>query len=259
MEFPVKRAMIPVDMKEYQQEGIKVNVLSYNILAQSNLRREHFPYSSTECLKWSYRKNRILKELSQSNSDIICVQEIDSAFYYDFWSKEMDKCGYSSHFKAKTVQKAPKNTYGVAIFYNRAKFEEVAYKEIEFDDLAKGLSGVHHEEMHRSNVGQIIALKPKFKDTKEEKEENKEPTDRGLLIGNVHLFWHLKYYWVRLRQIHLMLEELISCNKQHNFSVILCGDLNSSPDTQIYKFLTQRYVSPVEYSKISSSRRPFKS
>jgi len=100
---------------------------------------------------------------------------MDSAFYGEFWSKEMDKYGYSSHFKAKTVQKAPKNTYGVAIFFNRSKFEEVSYKEIEFDELAKDLTGVYQEEMLRSNVGQIIGLIPKLSDTKKEKMEIKDP------------------------------------------------------------------------------------
>jgi len=204
--------------------------MSYNILAQTSIRRSHFPSSSDQALKWNYRKGILLKEIADSKADIICLQECDSSNYKKTFSVELWKLGYASRFKMKTSEGAKKNdnnSYGVAVFYKKSKLEEVYYEELEYDDLAKGLEGVHYEEMKRSNVGQIVALKCIGSST-------------GVLVGNHHLFWHLKYTWVRIKQCHMMLDHLISANKPLNFHTLVVGDFNSSPDTIIYSYLTKQ-------------------
>src|SRR5690554_5651786 len=40
--------------------------------------------------------------------------------------------------------------------------------------------------------------------------------------------------------MQMLLEEIISFNKELNYSVIICGDLNAAPDALVYNFLTKR-------------------
>jgi hypothetical protein len=65
------------------------------------------------------------------------------------------------------------------------RFEMIGYKEVEFQDLAKGLSGVDAEEMSRPNAGLLLALVPKGVQTTSK--------DTGILVGTMHLFWNPKY------------------------------------------------------------------
>jgi hypothetical protein len=46
----------------------------------------------------------------------------------------------------------------------------------------------------------------------------------------------------------MMLEEAAAMNKDLNFSVLLCGDLNASPDTIVYDMLTKRQCTNKDYS-----------
>jgi len=96
------------------KEICSFRVMTYNLLAQSGLRRDHFEYTSNQCLKWNYRKNLLLKQLATAEADIICVQECDEDKYNTFWKSEMQKHGFSSTFKGKTTQQM---TYGCGIFW----------------------------------------------------------------------------------------------------------------------------------------------
>jgi CCR4-NOT transcription complex subunit 6 len=90
--------------------------MSYNLLAQSSIRRDHYQWCSEKALKWAYRKKLIYEELSSSKCDIICVQECDNHFYQQYWKEAMAKIGYGSEFKAKDTKAA---NHGCAIFYKR--------------------------------------------------------------------------------------------------------------------------------------------
>lgn len=78
--------------------------------------------------------------------------------------------------------------------HENSRLEEVKYAEVEFDELAKGLEEEPATEMRWGNVGQIIALRPKTitSNTTTKQEAELRKSDSGILVGNTHLFWHLK-------------------------------------------------------------------
>lgn len=51
-------------------------VVSYNVLADCYTKDIYFPYTSPNHLKFSTRGNRVVKELTNSLADIICLQVI---------------------------------------------------------------------------------------------------------------------------------------------------------------------------------------
>ena len=55
----------------------KFKVLSYNILADCYSKYFMFKYVRHGYLSFQYRSHKILEELKHSNSDIICLQEVD--------------------------------------------------------------------------------------------------------------------------------------------------------------------------------------
>eukprot|EP01119_Soliformovum_irregulare_P024213 TRINITY_DN8627_c0_g1_i1.p1 TRINITY_DN8627_c0_g1~~TRINITY_DN8627_c0_g1_i1.p1 ORF type:complete len:387 (+),score=90.20 TRINITY_DN8627_c0_g1_i1:63-1223(+) len=237
MEYPVHRDLITIDGNE-QSEGFKFRLMTYNVLAQTGLRRELFAYASQQCLKGPYRKQIILRELAESNADVICLQEIDTIFYRKFYGKELGKMGYDSHFKLKTSDGAAKdenNSYGIAIFWKKAVFEQVSYDELEFDDLAEGLDGIEREELLRSNVGQILALR------------SLQRPSLGIIVSNYHLFWNPRYQWVRIRQMLMVIQRMQTINSSLNFHAFLLGDLNAGPTSGVYKLMTGRSILPDEY------------
>jgi len=118
------------------------------------------------------------------------------------------------------------------------KFDLVKQKDLEFRDLAKNPDGSIDEELDRPNVAQMVALKPKGESL---------PKERGVVIGNSHLYWNWNFKWTRVSQVRMLEEEMLQFNSDLNYSVILCGDFNASPDDLLYNFLTRREISLAEY------------
>lgn len=249
-------------------EDVPIRVMSYNVLAQSCIRRDTFSYTSQKVLKWNYRKNILLKEILDSKSQIVCLQEVDSSAFTAFWQKNMTNAGYSCYFKSKPVdEKNKNNTYGVCIFFQKDFFECVDNIEINFQDMANGLTGPQFEELSRNNVAQVMALQLKSKHANTS--NNNSNTDNNsnsnspqliakspvLIVANTHLFWNPRYDWVRIKQTTVLLETIKTLSSKWNAQnipchTILCGDLNSTPKTLVYRFLTAMDIDESEHNQM---------
>ncbi|ETN97479.1 hypothetical protein RFI_40050, partial [Reticulomyxa filosa] len=77
--------------KEATSEN-EISICSYNILAGVYARVERFQYCDKEDLKWSNRKPRLLCQLNEMSSDIVCLQEVDHEkdFHHYFASQHYD-------------------------------------------------------------------------------------------------------------------------------------------------------------------------
>jgi hypothetical protein len=79
---------IKLERSEVERELTRFKVLSYKLLSKDSIN----VYKSEDYLiQWEYRKTILLKELLIHSSDIICVQELDSSEYKDFWDLEFQK------------------------------------------------------------------------------------------------------------------------------------------------------------------------
>jgi len=89
----VGAATIPVAEGDLALEPIIFKVMSYNVMAERLLdeRASHLAPDSI-CRSSAYRQKRILAELENSNSDIICLQEVSySDGMYQFLADELER------------------------------------------------------------------------------------------------------------------------------------------------------------------------
>lgn len=66
-------------------------------------------------------------------ADILCLQEVQSDHYLDFWSPELQKAGYVAIYKKKTTEIYTENKYaidGCATFFRRDRFSLVKKYEV---------------------------------------------------------------------------------------------------------------------------------
>lgn len=86
------------------------------------------------CLSWNYRKRNLLRELLNYNADILCLQEVQSNHYTEFWAPELQKAGYVAIYKKKTSEMCVGgNMYaidGCATFFRRDRFQLVKKYEV---------------------------------------------------------------------------------------------------------------------------------
>lgn len=80
----------------------KFRVLSYNILAEQYAPSERYPYCPSWALSWNYRKQGIIKEILSYESDVICLQEVESLQFSEFFQVELEKLGYEGIFCPKS-------------------------------------------------------------------------------------------------------------------------------------------------------------
>ncbi|CAG8547611.1 8274_t:CDS:2 [Scutellospora calospora] len=188
---PILRQMVPVlfsDVEETDQDGI--TIMTYNLLAQSLVRREFFPESG-DALKWKNRRPRLLKEILYYKPDVACFQEMDYSNYYDTFKPEFESVGYDTCF---------------AVIGKRHDLT------IEFDKV-----GV--PTMTTNCIGLIVSLK-----YCETPSDELNFSNSGLIIGTTHLYWRPQSMYERARQCLILCENLMKVKEEFGFEAILAGD-----------------------------------
>lgn len=229
-------------------------IMSFNVLAQTLVRRELFPTSSQQALKWPYRRENLLREISGYAADVLCLQEVD--FFEEFWKPKLmldPKLGYGSgHWKKKNAK-----LDGVAVFWRKTQFSCVAKEDIEYDDYcrqepyANGNQGSDLSELLRGNVATILALKridsPDSSQSLQSSDSSSSTTlgpatDKGIIVFNTHLFWNPNYNYVRLVQSMIALQLISQFKAKHglDWPVVMCGDYNHSSGDPSYEALFER-------------------
>lgn len=208
--------------------GFRFTLVNYNILSHTILNAHGYLYKSCNSrdLQWPRRGHRILSELLHKKADIICLQEVESEHLKSLYRPRLARHGYECLYKKKTGHKVD----GCAIFFKGKLFDLLSYKGIEFNRT--DLSDI----LHVDNVGIVAVLKPKFSCE----------SDTKLVVANTHLIFNPKRSDIKLAQLRLFLSELeeissedndISKNEHYHHPTILCGDLNSVPDSDVIKFV----------------------
>ncbi|KAK7261963.1 hypothetical protein RIF29_28290 [Crotalaria pallida] len=86
----------------------------------------------------SYFRQNLLREIVGYRADIVCLQEVLSDHFEDFFSPELDKHGYYGLYKRKTNEVYSDNNTtidGCATFFLRDRFSHV-----EFNKAAQSLT-----------------------------------------------------------------------------------------------------------------------
>ncbi|KAL5155640.1 Carbon catabolite repressor protein 4 2 [Glycine soja] len=262
---PSPRRLIPVDgMGHLDADGRITSsgtftVLSYNILSDAYASNDLYNYCPTWALSWPYRRQNLLREIVGYRADIICLQEVQSDHYEDFFSPELDKHGYYGFYKRKTNElfKVGSQVYngnintidGCATFFRRDRFSHVKKYEVEFNKAAQSLTDAvipttqkktALNRLVKDNIALIVVLEAKVINQPVD-----NPGKRQLLcVANTHVNVHHDLMDVKLWQVHTLLKGLEKIAASADIPMLVCGDFNSIPGSAPHALLAMGKVDP---------------
>ncbi|KAJ8022709.1 CCR4-NOT transcription complex subunit 6-like [Holothuria leucospilota] len=271
--MPFERQWIPLCQPDRERPSAVFSVMCYNVLCDKYATRQIYGYCPTWALNWEYRKKGIIEEILTGNADIICLQEVETEQYHSLFHPTLKQHGYESVFspksRAKTMDEHDRKFVdGCAIFYRTSKFSLVKEHLVEFNQLAmanaEGCEDMLNRVMTKDNIGLAVLL-----ETREEcygAISALHPELAGirqrLLVANVHIHWDPEYSDVKLLQMMMFMQELQKVLDEESQSLrpggsnqssrgsddnqlplILCGDLNSLPESGVLEYLEKGRVS----------------
>jgi mRNA deadenylase 3'-5' endonuclease subunit Ccr4 len=200
-----------------------IKVMQYNILADCYTKSDSFPYCPDKYLEWSYRFEKIMKTIVDSDADVVCLQEVESDMYFETMKDYlMEKGGYSSIFKKRPH---PHKKDGCAIFFKDSKLEIITKTELSYNSLAK--------DKHAGDRAQTnnIAIGIYFQETSQHR--------KRFWVVNTHLFWDPKAPDVKLGQTKMLKKFITNQLQRSPGGVIIAGDFNSMPTSSVCDFLIE--------------------
>ncbi len=183
-----------------------VSVLSYNILCDKYATAAQYGYTPSTVLAWSYRKEVIIGEVRDNDTDIVCLQEVDQENYEGFFRRELAYNDYRGVFwpksRAKTMaEKEARQVDGCATFYKASKYILLDKHLIDFANTAinrpdmKGEHDTFNRVMPRDNIAVVAFF------------ENRLSGSR-MIVVNAHIYWDPAYEDVKVVQVAILLEQL---------------------------------------------------
>ncbi|KAI8072313.1 Endonuclease/exonuclease/phosphatase [Gongronella butleri] len=243
----------------------KFTALCYNTLCQKLATPQAFGYTPSWALAWDYRKELIISDILNWNTDIVCLQELEMSQYDGFIGETLKREGnYEGVFfpksRAKTMNEKERQVVdGCATFYKADKFRLIEYHLLEYNQTAlkrddfKKSEDVYNRVMTKDNIAVMTVL------------ENKETLGRVLVV-NSHIHWDPAFADVKLVQVGMLMEDLERYASKHlkppaastfsddeaaaragkkaptyasiaDLPTIICGDFNSTHDSGVFEFL----------------------
>ncbi|CAI5760495.1 unnamed protein product [Candida verbasci] len=232
----IKRPFIKLNLPSVTDK-LAITIMSYNILAQTLIRRELYS-TNGKILKWHIRSKVLLDEITHYNPSILTLQECDKIQYNSFWKQHLTKLGY----ECKYYQFNTKN-HGLVIAYKSNLFN---CKHQSFIKLDQDFEELPVSRIYTKNVAFITYL-----EFTNEIRQSYPYLKNGLMIGTTHLFWHPFGTFERTRQMYMILHKFKDF--QHTLSTLykafscysfLTGDFNSEPFDAPYLSITSK---PITY------------
>ncbi|KAK4749249.1 hypothetical protein SAY87_026698 [Trapa incisa] len=224
-------------------------VLSYNILADMHASSELYSYCPSWALSWAYRKQNLLREIVGYHADIVCLQEVQTDHFEEFFEPELDKHGYEALFKRRTNEVYPGNVNiidGCATFFRRDRFSHVKKYEVEFNKAAQSLTDALLPSTQKKNaLGRLVKDNVALIAILEAKFGGDNPGRRQLLsVANTHVNVPHELKDVKLWQVHTLLKGLEKIAASANIPMLVCGDFGSLPGSAPHSLLAMGKVDP---------------
>ncbi|CAH8621584.1 unnamed protein product [Schistosoma mattheei] len=267
-------------LAEPNKDGFAFTLMCYNLLSPNYATPVMYPYCPSWALNWDYRRRAILDEIRIYHANIICLQELRTDQFEEVFKPELQKLNYDAVFLPKSRRrtmelKESKKVDGCAIFWQTNKFEKLHEFHHEFmlscTSMCENPTPIMlNRVMARDNVavGVIFETKSSFDGT----------GGRQFCVTTGHIHWDPEHSDVKVIQTILWTAELWAyidrflktsrnAAKQlsptlsrsvplsskipvpgpfspaANMPVILCGDLNSLPESGVVEFLTSGSLS----------------
>lgn len=253
---------------------VTYNILA-DAYADSDYSREVlFAHCPAHALSIDYRRQLLLKEICGYKADIICLQEVDKKEFARTYQRFLKMMANSTGMFAAKGGHLPE---GCATFIRDDKFDIIeshttsladlidphredkckmlkyhpilndleclAAKDLlsRFEDIRAAIlanSSLHKRFVDRTTIIQTSLLRMK------------QVPDVHLIVANTHLYFAPDADHIRLLQSSICIRylEYLKSFHMNNLSeqgdcidkvfIVLCGDMNSTPDDGVYKFLT---------------------
>lgn len=229
-------------------------LMSYNTLCQHYATTKLYKYTPSWALDWEFRRNALKEEILRQNTDVVCLQEVETRTYHEFWTPLMVSVGYKGFFFSKTRSKTmseaeSKKVDGCATFYRTSKFQLIQKQNLEYNTVCMGsdkykkTKDLFNRFMNKDHIALITYLQH-------------IETGEKIVFVNTHLHWDPAFNDVKALQVGILLEELQGIVKKFNHtnnlddvkntSLVICGDFNSTKDSAVYQLFSTGAVSKHE-------------
>ena len=229
-------------MESKKEETLKI--MSYNILAQSLIsdslhitedQVQNIPY-----LNIDYRTDKIFQKINELHPDVFLFQE------YEHKGKLSEKLNANNYSYEILYKKRPGNHQeGCAIGYDKKKFKLEYYCSLEF-----------RTENQKNNYNKFNNYKKNQNKKIFEKENvaiflllQSYATSFYYLVICSHLLFNCSRGDIKLGQIYQIIQSALlikSYYSSYDITTILGADLNSTPNSAIYEYITSKSID-VEY------------
>uniref|UniRef100_A0A2K5NHR3 Protein angel homolog 1 n=1 Tax=Cercocebus atys TaxID=9531 RepID=A0A2K5NHR3_CERAT len=184
---------------------------------------ELYLHCHPDILNWNYRFMNLMQEFQHWDPDILCLQEVQEDHYWEQLEPSLRMMGFTCFYKRRTGCK----TDGCAVCYKPTRFRLLCASPVEY--FRPGL-----ELLNRDNVGLVLLLQPLVP------EGLGQVSVAPLCVANTHILYNPRRGDVKLAQMAILLAEVDKVARLSDGShcpIILCGDLNSVPDSPLYNFI----------------------
>lgn len=231
---------------EFKNTKDTFTIMSYNTLCHHYATARMHKYTPSWALNWEYRRSLLEKEITNLNTDIVCMQEVETRTFHEFWVPKMQALGYKGMFynktRSKTMSEADaKKVDGCAIFYKTNQFELIQKVNFEYNsacmgsDKYKKTKDLFNRFMNKDHIALVAYLKH-------------ISTGEKICVVTTHLHWDPLFNDVKALQVGVLLEELKGILKRFTnsssleeikqASMIICGDFNSTIDSAVYQLFS---------------------
>ncbi|MFH4980361.1 hypothetical protein AB6A40_007070 [Gnathostoma spinigerum] len=257
---PPDRQWIMIRQPDPDRPIATFTVLCYNVLCDKYATTNLYSYCPSWALNWEYRKNAILKEIRHYEADIITLQEVETEQFHSLFLPQLEVLGYRGIFspksRAKTMSEGDRRFVdGCAIFWKYDKFEMEREHTIEFTQVAikKAATSEHmlNRVMPRDNIALCAVLKIKenvYSTRRMTMSPSENVIGNPLVVCTAHIHWNPEFCDVKLIQSMMLVQEigklLEDISEKFHITpqqtpVLICGDLNSLPDSGVVEFLSK--------------------
>ena len=199
-------------------------VLSYNLLAEAYSRHwdessSVHSYCEARLTRAAHRMPRLLAEVLDFDADLICLQEVDRAWYDSLWLPSLEARGFVGAFALK---RGAGSSEGCATFVRATAFEvlevhsaplDVATPPPQLRDLLEAQSATREGMRALPTVAQLLVLRPTADASTADASTADASTAsrRRIVLANTHLYFANPAVHVRLMQTAALLHYAHEC------------------------------------------------
>jgi 2',5'-phosphodiesterase len=185
----------------------EIRVVTFNILAELFATQDYsikvlYPYCDPMYLETEHRAQSTMLELLAYNADVLFLQECDHKLFHQYYMPILGSRGYDGHYTNKSSMVLE----GCATFTLKSKLTVIQRVDVPLKSVLQNADYLKHLYSYRSDIQDLIGGKigtiVQFTICKVVDES------RCIIFVNTHLFYHPAAGYIRLLQVHSILEIL---------------------------------------------------